>query len=129
MDIFFDKSKREIDELVERRQWKRLLAATFVLNALLHADSYGNQIERQIFALTEFAYRPNPNEMYPVLHFLEEHKFVESRWLSPDKRSKRIYHITEKGVNSLPYMKTQVLAWTQNLQNLINAIEAEFAPK
>ena len=129
MEISFEDAKLEIDELVRRRQWKRLLTATFVLNSLRYNDSYGNKIEQDIFKLTKFAYRPNPNEMYPVLHFLEEYGYVESHWLSPEKRSKRIYHITRKGREALPYMKFQVLAWTKNLQTLIDTIEKEFGPK
>ncbi len=129
MEISFEDAKLEIDELVRHRQWKRLLTATFVLDALLREDSYGNKIEQEIFKRTKFEYRPNPNEMYPVLHFLEEREYVESHWLSPNKRSKRIYHITRKGSDALPYMKFQVLAWTKNLQTLIDTIEKEFNPK
>ena len=121
-----EQTKQEIDEMVFHRQWKRLLTATFILNSLLRADSYGNQIERDIFTLTKFAYRPNPNEMYPVLHFLEEREYVKSQWLSPNKRSKRIYSITKKGKDAVPYMKLQVLAWAKNLHNLIDTIETEF---
>ncbi len=126
MEYLSEQTKYEIDELVRHRQWKRLLTATFVLNALLCADSYGNKIEQDIFKLTKFAYRPNPNEMYPVLHFLEEREYVKSHWLSPNKRSKRIYRITTKGQDAVPYMKLQVLAWAQNLRTLLDTIETEF---
>ena len=123
MEISFE---QEIDELVRHRQWKRLLTATFILDALMRADSYGNKIEQDIFDRTKFKYRPNPNEMYPVLHFLEEHGYVKSHWLTPDKRNKRIYSIAKKGERALPYMKCQVLAWAENLRVLIDTIEKEF---
>ncbi len=128
MEISFEETKQEIDELVCHRQWKRLLTATFVLDALLREDSYGNKIEQEIFNRTKFEYRPNPNEMYPVLHFLEEHEYVKSHWLSPHKRSKRIYSITKKGESAVPYMKHQVLVWAKNLHTLIDTIEKEFKP-
>lgn len=42
----------DINELVTRRQWKRLLTATFVLKLLSESNSYGNRLEKDIFART-----------------------------------------------------------------------------
>ena len=42
----------DINELVTRRQWKRLLTATFVLKLLSECNSYGNRLEKDIFART-----------------------------------------------------------------------------
>ena len=53
----------DINELVTRRQWKRLLIATFVLKLLSESNSYGNRLEKDIFARTHNTYKPNPNEL------------------------------------------------------------------
>ena len=118
--------KAEIDELVRRRQWKRLLTATFVLDILTEESNYGNRIEREIYERTNNVYRPNPNELYPVLRYMESRHFVESRWDSPDKRSKRIYSITDKGRAAVPYMKEQVLDWLVTLRIFTNTIQEQF---
>lgn len=118
--------KEEIDELARRRQWKRLLTATFVLDILTEESNYGNRIEREIYERTNNVYRPNPNELYPVLRYMESKHFVESRWDSPDKRSKRIYSITEKGRAAVPYMKEQVLDWLVTLRAFISTIQEQF---
>ena len=118
--------KEEIDELTRRRQWKRLLTATFVLDILSHESNYGNRIEREIFERTNNVYRPNPNELYPVLRYMESKNFVESQWDSPDKRSKRIYSITDKGRAAVPYMKEQVLEWLVTLREFCGTIQKQF---
>ena len=121
--------KKEIDELIRRRQWKRLLTATFVLDILSEESNYGNRIEREIYERTNNVYRPNPNELYPVLRYMEATHFVESKWDSPDKRSKRIYSITEKGRAAVPYMKQQVLDWLVTLREFISTIQDQFGGK
>lgn len=118
--------KAEIDELARRRQWKRLLTATFVLDILTEESNYGNRIEREIYERTNNVYRPNPNELYPVLRYMESRHLVESRWDSPDKRSKRIYSITDKGRAAVPYMKEQVLDWLVTLRIFTNTIQEQF---
>lgn len=121
--------QKEIDELARRRQWKRLLTATFVLDILSQGSNYGNRIEREIYERTNNVYRPNPNELYPVLRYMEGKNFVESSWDSPDKRSKRIYSITDKGRDAVPYMKKQVLDWLVTLRAFISTIQDEFEEK
>lgn len=121
--------QKEIDELARRRQWKRLLTATFVLDILSQGSNYGNRIEREIYERTNNVYRPNPNELYPVLRYMEGKNFVESNWDSPDKRSKRIYSITDKGREAVPYMKKQVLDWLITLRAFISTIQNEFEEK
>ena len=117
----------DVNELVTRRQWKRLLTATFVLKLLSEGKSYGNRLEKDIFSRTHNTYKPNPNELYPVLRLLEDKGFVKSQWDSPDKRSRRIYTITTRGKQAIPYMIEQVLGWLNNFDALITTVREEFA--
>lgn len=117
----------DINELVTRRQWKRLLTATFVLKLLSECNSYGNRLEKDIFDRTHNTYKPNPNELYPVLRLLEDKGFVKSQWDSPDKRSRRIYTITTRGRQAIPYMIEQVLGWLNDFDALISTVREEFA--
>ena len=96
----------DINELVTRRQWKRLLTATFVLKLLSECNSYGNRLEKDIFART---------------------RNVKSQWDSPDKRSRRIYTITTRGRQAIPYMIEQVLGWLNDFDALISTVREEFA--
>ena len=125
-DTTADEYKAEVDELVRRKQWKRLLTATFVLDTLCRESSYGNKIEKEIYARTNKVYRPNPNELYPVLRYMESKGYVVSEWDAPDRRSKRIYSITEKGKQAAEYTREKVLAWLVNIRAFIDTIENEF---
>lgn len=124
--VMAEEYKVELDELVRRKQWKRLLTATFVLDILCRESSYGNKIEREIYKRTNNVYRPNPNELYPVLRYMEGKGYVESHWDAPDKRSKRIYSITEKGVEASAYAREKVLEWCVRLRDFAGAMEKEF---
>ena len=119
----------EIDEIVRRRQWKRLITAAFVLDILSHENSYGNRIEGEIYERTGHVYRPNPNELYPVLRHMEAEGYVNSHWDSPDKRSKRIYSITGKGLSAAPYMKERVNSWICTVQKFVQALQKQFSGK
>ena len=128
-DTTADEYKAEVDELVRRKQWKRLLTATFVLDTLCRESSYGNKIEKEIYARTNKVYRPNPNELYPVLRYMESKGYVVSEWDAPDRRSKRIYSITEKGESAAEYTRQKVLDWLVNIRAFINTIQKEFGDK
>lgn len=82
---------------------------------------------KDIFARTHNTYKPNPNELYPVLRLLEDKGFVKSQWDSPDKRSRRIYTITTRGRQAIPYMIEQVLGWLNDFDALISTVREEFA--
>ena len=124
--IEVEEYKLELDEIVRKKQWKRLLTAAFVLDILSRESSYGNKIEREIYKRTNNVYRPNPNELYPVLRYMENKGYVESHWDAPDKRSKHIYSITDKGVEASEYARVKVLEWCVGLRAFAGAIEAEF---
>ena len=53
--------------------------------------------------------------------------FVKSQWDSPDKRSRRIYTITTRGRQAIPYMIEQVLGWLNDFDALISTVREEFA--
>ena len=39
----------------------------------------------------------NPNTMYPLLRELESGGFIEGQWEHPEKRSRRMYTLTDSG--------------------------------
>ena len=86
--------------------------------------SFGMQ---QLWKSAGKRYKPNPNELYPVLRLLEDKGFVKSQWDSPDKRSRRIYTITTRGRQAIPYMIEQVLGWLNDFDALISTVREEFA--
>jgi PadR family transcriptional regulator, regulatory protein PadR len=81
---------------VRRRDIFTLLVYHLIARAETGA-SYGNQLIDQIEAITGGAVSLNPNTMYPLLRGLEESGFIEGRWEHPEKRSRRLYTLTDEG--------------------------------
>lgn len=81
------------------------LLAVYVLHLLAEKPRHGNDIMRQIEQRTLGSWTSNPGAIYPLLGFMEEKGLVQSQWEGPDKRTRRIYHITEEGGRELESLR------------------------
>lgn len=81
------------------------LLAVYVLHLLAEQPRHGNDIMRQIERRTMGSWTSNPGAIYPLLSFMEEKGLVQSRWEDPDKRTRRIYHITPEGRDELRHLR------------------------
>ncbi|TMI23863.1 helix-turn-helix transcriptional regulator [Candidatus Bathyarchaeota archaeon] len=68
----------------------------FVLALLNNGSRHGYEIMRELKAGT--GTRIGPGTLYPLLYELEERKLVTGEWVSPTRRSRRVYNITEQGI-------------------------------
>lgn len=87
------------------RPWVKLFLEVNILKILHEKPTYGNHISEEIKRRTAQAAWPNPNTLYPLLRELEEAGYLSGKWDSPNKRSRRIYHITEKGLDYFPLLE------------------------
>ncbi len=67
----------------------------FVLDLLDDSPKHGYEIMRALKNRT--GARIGAGTLYPLLYELEERKLVAGEWNSPNRRSRRIYKITEPG--------------------------------
>ena len=67
----------------------------FVLAVLNHGSRHGYELMRELRIRT--GVRVGPGTLYPLLYELEERKFVVGEWISPSRRSRKVYRITEQG--------------------------------
>ena len=81
------------------------LLAVYVLHLLAEQPRHGNDIMRQIERRTMGSWTSNPGAIYPLLSFMEEKGLVRSRWEDPDKRTRRIYHLTPEGRDELLHLR------------------------
>ncbi len=72
----------------------------FVLALLNGSSKHGYEIMRALKAMTGTSI--GAGTLYPLLYELEERQMVSGEWVSPTRRSRRVYMITEKGEK---YMK------------------------
>ena len=81
------------------------LLAMYVLHLLKEQPRHGNDIMRQIEQRTMGSWASNPGAIYPLLSSMEENGLVRSRWEDPDKRTRRIYQITDEGTQELERLR------------------------
>ena len=67
----------------------------FVLDLLDDGPKHGYEIMRELKNRT--GARIGAGTLYPLLYELEDQKLVAGEWNSPNRRSRRIYKITEPG--------------------------------
>jgi DNA-binding PadR family transcriptional regulator len=81
------------------------LLSLYVLHLLQERPRYGNDIMNEIEQRTQGRWGANPGAVYPMLNDMESAGFVEGEWEDPDKRTRRIYHLTPQGQEELGRLK------------------------
>jgi DNA-binding PadR family transcriptional regulator len=107
-----------------RRDMFSLLILHLICNSETGA-SYGNQLIEQIGGITAGAVSLNPNTMYPLLRELESGGMVEGRWEHPEKRSRRLYTITDQGLAEYDRLKQGVEPFLDSIVKTITLIKEE----
>lgn len=67
----------------------------FILDLLDDSPKHGYEIMRKLKNRTGTAI--GAGTLYPLLYELEERKLVAGEWNSPNRRSRRVYRITDQG--------------------------------
>lgn len=102
--------------------WVKLILGLYILKILNRESAYGNQIAEQIKHRSNKVITPNTNALYPLLRRMEELGYVIGDWDNPDKRSKRIYHITDNGKDYIPVLEKKArerfILMEQNIQTM-----------
>ena len=90
---------------------KELVAASsvpLVLSILTEGDSYGYAIIQRVKELSGGKIEWTDGMLYPVLHWLEDQAFVESRWEDSETGRKRKYYaLKSAGRKALRQQKEQ----------------------
>ena len=101
---------------------KDLVAASsvpLVLSILSEADSYGYAIIQRVKELSGGKIEWTDGMLYPVLHWLEDHGQVSSRWEKSEAgRKRKYYSLQSKGRQALRQQKEQWTTVTSTLQQL-----------
>ena len=73
------------------------LLPLYVLHLISQKPSYGNDIMRAIESRTNGKWTSNPGAIYPLLNVMEDRGLIIGEWEDPDKRTRRVYRITDEG--------------------------------
>ena len=107
---------------------RRDVFTLMILHLIARSDtgaSYGNQLIEQIEEITSGAISLNPNTMYPLLRELESGGFVEGRWEHPEKRSRRMYTLTDAGREEYARLRDALEPFLDQIVTSISLIKEE----
>jgi DNA-binding PadR family transcriptional regulator len=109
---------------LRRRDMFALLVLHLISNSETGA-SYGNQLIESIETITDGAVSLNPNTIYPLLRELESGGLIEGRWEHPEKRSRRLYTITDQGRDEYARLRTGIEPFLDSIVTTITLIKRE----
>jgi PadR family transcriptional regulator PadR len=81
------------------------LLPLYVLHLLSTESRYGNDIMRELEQRSGGTWSSNPGAVYPLLRLLERHGLLRGEWEDPDKRTRRIYYLTDRGRREYTQLK------------------------
>lgn len=84
------------------KDWVKGTTELLVLRVLKDEPMYGYGMIRHLDLISSGTFKLNEGTLYPILHMLEQHKYIESVWqTSEEGRRRKYYQITESGLRLL----------------------------
>ncbi len=103
---------------------KELLKGTttlLILQLLKESDKYGYEMTRELEKRSDSLFTLKEGTLYPILHTLESEGMIEAYWEDTQAARKRKYYcITKKGNKLLQDKKTEWIAYSKGVNNIIN---------
>ncbi len=98
------------------------LLPLYVLHLLACAPRYGNDIMRELELRTGGTWASNPAAVYPLLRLLERNGLLKGTWEHPDKRTRRIYRLTEQGEHEYAELKEMMKPGLEEALSVLQAL-------
>ena len=93
-----------------------------VLRALSLGPDHGLGIARRVGQITRGAFDVKPGSLFPALHRLEEHGWLEAEWgESENRRKAKYYQLTKSGRK---HLDTETDSWKRIASAIASAIAA-----
>lgn len=100
-------------------RYRRAVLETSILASLAESTTHGYDLVEQIDGLASDLVCIDPGSMYRMLRDLEEQGLVTSSWQTPESGPpRRVYVITERGIEALELMATSLALWASAMQRL-----------
>lgn len=81
------------------------LLPLYVMYILSLGPTNGNDISHQIGERTNGRWIPSTGGIYPLLNRMEKDKLVEGKWDNPERKTQKVYTLTELGQEELAKKK------------------------
>src|SRR3989442_10462128 len=90
----------------------------YILHKIAQKPIHGYEIIQDIDSKTEGAWRPGAGSIYPILKKLVSEGLIKAEPEPSDEATRRVYHITSKGVESLAHAKEMFTNFQQRFGSL-----------
>src|SRR5881296_44273 len=90
----------------------------YILHKIAQKPIHGYEIIQDIDSKTEGAWRPGAGSLYPILKKLVSEGLIKAEPEPSDEATRRVYHITPKGVESLGHAKEMFTNFQQRFGSL-----------
>src|SRR5260370_10894318 len=90
----------------------------YILYKIAQKPIHGYEIIQDIDSKTEGAWRPGAGSLYPILKKLVSEGLIKAEPEPPEEATRRVYHITPKGVESLVHAKEMFANFQQRFGSL-----------
>lgn len=101
---------------------KELIAAStvpLVLSVLAEGENYGYALIQRVRELSGGRIEWTEGMLYPVLHWMEDQKLIESEWRASDSgRKRKYYYLVKDGRKALQSEREQWMTVHQTLAKL-----------
>ena len=101
---------------------KELVAAStvpLVLSVLTEGETYGYALIQRVRELSEGKIEWTEGMLYPVLHWMEKEKLIESEWREAETgRKRKYYRLRKEGRKALQSEREQWMTVHETLTNL-----------
>lgn len=90
----------------------------YILHKIAQKPIHGYEIIQDIDSKTEGAWRPGAGSLYPILKKLVSEGLIKGEEEPSEEATRRVYHITPKGVESLAHAKEMFTNFQQRFGSL-----------
>ena len=93
-----------------------------VLSILENEKMYGYQMIKQLKLKSENVFEFQEGTLYPILHKLEEKKWISSYWDEVDGKKRKYYSITKDGKKQLASKKEEWKEFSSKVNQVIGGV-------
>ena len=93
-----------------------------ILNLLKKEDMYEYQMIKKLKETSEDVFELKEGTLYPILHTLEEKRYITSYWDESSSKKRKYYSITKKGKDVLKEKETEWKIFSNGVNKVLGGV-------
>lgn len=93
-----------------------------VLSILENESMYGYQMIKKLKETSEDVFELKEGTLYPILHTLEEKRYITSYWDESSSKKRKYYSITKKGKDVLKEKETEWKIFSNGVNKVLGGV-------